>query len=80
MSDDYPFFLYVFDVHGHYGERTRIGNDTELHAAFVSIKPMIAAGREVRITDSGDDLVFHAANGKIIWPTPEQLKRAKYLT
>jgi hypothetical protein len=28
----------------------------------------MARGREVRITNGGDNLVFHAKDGKVLWP------------
>lgn len=70
----YPARLYEFDENGRYGRPLVVHNDTELEYHLKRIKPFVEAGREIRITDPGDRLVFHAKDGAVVFPTPEDCR------
>ena len=64
----YPLFVYLYNKEGWYKEPIRIENETALMFMFRGpIKEAIREKLEVRITDTGDLLCFHAANGSILW-------------
>lgn len=68
---DLPYFLYLYDAKGRYRAPQKISTDAELRLAFAGpIKKHVAEKLEVVVTDSGDDCVFHAKEGKILFPTP----------
>jgi hypothetical protein len=57
----YPLLLYVYNEEGRYREPTRIYNKVDLEAAFKSqLVHLVRKGREIRITDTGDRMVFWA--------------------
>jgi hypothetical protein len=73
---DFPFLLYVYDADGRYSKPDRIETTDALEAAMCGpVKLAIAEKREVVITDVGDDCLFHAKDGRIIFPTPEDITR-----
>ena len=77
-SDDmsFPLRLYVYNAEGRHNGGKWLKNDSQLETAMTGpVKAAIAAKREVRITDSGDFLVFHAQGGRIVFPTQEQIAR-----
>ena len=64
----YPLYLFIYDEKGFHSDGVRLENKHKLEYAFkTSIKFAIANKREVRITDSGDLLCFHAKDGKILY-------------
>ena len=64
----YPLYLFIYDENGFHSTGVRLEDKHKLEYAMrTSIKYALAARREVRITDSGDLLCFHAKNGKIIY-------------
>jgi len=72
---DFPLYLYEYDAAGCYSEPVPISGRPALEVAMSTIvRRAIDEKREVRITDVGDDMVFHAVNGKIVWPTREAIK------
>ena len=75
MNDDgYPMRLYVYGHNGRHSGGTWLYTEAELHDAMTTVvKPALADKREVRITDSGDCMIFHAENGRIVWPTAADL-------
>lgn len=74
MNDDdapvFPAKLYLFNEDGTYDGYIPINSDAHLRSPV--IKAMIVGhmklGREVRLTDPMDNCLFHANNGKIIFP------------
>ncbi len=69
---DYPLFLYEYDTNGKYGKPIDIPSALGLEILMnTTIKAAVQAGREVRITDVEDYCVFHAKDGKILWPPKE---------
>jgi hypothetical protein len=68
-ADEFPLFLYLYDLRGFYRGANRLNNSQELKTAFErEIIPAIREGREVRICDSNDFLCFHAKAGKVVYP------------
>lgn len=65
----YPMRLYLYDASGRYGEPVVINSEAHLHSAGTKALVQVAMreGREVRITDPGDLLLFHAQGGKVLW-------------
>ena len=64
----YPLYLFIYDENGFHSTGVRLEDKYKLEYAFkTSIKFAIANKREVRITDSGDLLCFHAKDGKILY-------------
>lgn len=67
--DEFPLFLYVYDLRGFYRDARSLNNCQELKTAFErEIVPAIREGREVRICDESDFLCFHAKQGRILYP------------
>lgn len=68
----YPMSLYLFDANGRYDANSviTIENDGQLNGPGTQliIKNHIKSGLEVRVTDPGDNCLFHAMNGKVIFP------------
>lgn len=68
---EFPLFLYIYDLDGMHGGPldipTELGLEILMHTA---IKPAVKEGREVVITDCLDYCVFHAKDGKVIFPEP----------
>lgn len=76
MNNEEPVFpakLYLFDGEGKYHrhEVASIPDEASLNSPTTqtTIIAHIKSGREVRLTDPMDNLLFHANNGKIIFPT-----------
>jgi hypothetical protein len=78
-----PLALYIFRPDGLHTGAHYIANDAHedreiapADARFVAEHNM-DAGREIRITNSADHLVFHAKDGKVIYPAdPEAFWKA----
>lgn len=56
-----PFALYIFDSTGYHSGRQYFASKIKRADAA------IAKGKEVRITDGGDMLVFHSRGGKVLF-------------
>ncbi len=73
---DARYRLYIYGQDGRHSGRQRFCNkpvhDEEIttEEARKRVKQAIAEKKEVRITDDGDMLVFHAAYGAILYPVP----------
>lgn len=64
----YPLYLFIYDENGFHSTGVLLEDKQKLEYAFkTSIKFAIANKREVRITDTGDLLCFHAKDGKILY-------------
>jgi hypothetical protein len=76
-ADLYPAHLYIYDESGRYGRPETLVDPQALSVAmFGPVRDAMAQRREVRITDPGDMLVFHAVDGKIVWPTQDDVAQA----
>lgn len=72
----YPLRLYVFDADGMHDGGKWLRSESQLSDAMAGpIRVAVEAKREVRITDTGDSLVFHARDGEILFPTREQIAK-----
>lgn len=70
-SKGYPFSLFVYDAEGKHGEPVDVPHQAALRILFeVAVAPAVSDGREVVITDCEDYAVFHAKDGKVIFPEP----------
>jgi hypothetical protein len=70
----YPLFLWLYTEDGKlppFGAE-RVENERELNTYLQVCESYIREGREVRIVDRGDMMVFHARNGKIEYPQPKK--------
>jgi hypothetical protein len=68
MNEDYPLFMYIYDKDGYHRGSTRLEDYKATETAFMTtIRSAIQEKREVRITDTGDLMVFHSKNGHIKW-------------
>lgn len=82
-GDGAPLALYIFREDGlhegalHIAKETNDGSElSPADARFVAEHNM-DAGREVRIANDADELVFHAKDGKVIYPSdPEAFWKA----
>lgn len=68
VKNDWPLLLYIYDNDGFHNGSECIQNVAELDSARERIVDAIAAKREVIITDMMDLTVFHAKDGKLIYP------------
>jgi hypothetical protein len=83
LGDGAPLALYIYRADGLHTGAHYIANDAHedreiapADARFVAEHNM-DAGREIRITNSADHLVFHAKDGKVIYPAdPEMFWKA----
>lgn len=66
----FPAKLYLFNSAGKYDPRQvlTINDEKGLAASMPLVRAHIADGKEVRITDPMDYCIFHAMNGKIVFP------------
>ena len=72
----YPLYLFIYNENGFHSTGVRLENKQKLEYAFkTSIKLAIANKREVRITDSGNLLCFHAKDGKILYDGEKYYER-----
>lgn len=68
--EEFPCFLYIYDANGFHNGKVVIETEAELLEAFKGpIKKAMNEKRQVRIADLLDSLMFHAEDGKIIFPT-----------
>jgi len=65
----YPMFIYIYNADGTYGEPIQINSEAQLKGpgTIMVLRHAMQSGVEIRITDPGDLLVFHANHGKIIF-------------
>lgn len=69
-SKGYPFYLTIYDEDGMHGDPIDIPTEMGLKLLFATaVKDAVAKGREVVVTDCEDFCVFHAKDGKILFPT-----------
>jgi len=75
----FPVFLYLYGADGKHGGAIILESEEQLNGAGVwfLVRLHIDEGREVRITDPGDHLLFHAEHGEVVWPTKEVIDAAK---
>jgi hypothetical protein len=73
-----PFALYVYERNGYHTGKQWFAKviryaDEEISVPLAKSRAMaaIAEGREVRICDGGDMLVYHSRNGVQLYPDPE---------
>lgn len=67
-DDDWDWLgLYLFREDGSYGSAVRIKGPDELKKVLPSIQGHVKNKLEVRITNSGDELLFHSIDGGIEW-------------
>jgi hypothetical protein len=75
-----PLGLYIYENDGfHRGgkwfrEKPKYPDEEiSKEKAILAVKIAMEAGKEIRITDGGDEMVFHAKGGKVLFPNnPEQ--------
>ena len=69
MEDDlFPVLVYEYDKNGRYGPPKRIPTMEGLEVWFKeNLQKILSEKRELRITDTGDLMCFHARNGKIVY-------------
>ncbi len=73
-----PLRGYVYDANGYHSGPIELDLPGVFERFLDRIaQPAIDEGREVRITDRWDFMVFHSKDGKILWPTPERNGRAE---
>ena len=75
MNDNdplYPLTLYIYDEQGFHDEGVTLVSDAQLNGPGTRMLILDALNRsvEIRITDPGDFLVFHADKGKVLFPPP----------
>jgi len=77
LNDDFPLYGYVYNERGRYHGPMTIQNREELDL-FRSREVMLALAekREIRITDILDCLVFHAKDGRVLFPRPGDAPQA----
>ena len=67
-GSNYPMLGYEYNQDGRYGEPRHIKNDGQLRCFFVDVvKPAIKEKREIRITNSMDEMLFHAKDGRVLF-------------
>jgi hypothetical protein len=75
--NDYPCYGYVYNDEGFHTGGIVLTNETHVENFLLRVAPLhIRAGREVMVTDSLDQAIFHSKHGKILWP-PAQAHDAK---
>jgi hypothetical protein len=69
----YPMRLYVYQPDGMHDEGIEITSQSQLNGpgTRMILEAAMARGVEIRMTDPGDFLVFHADKGKVLFPVPE---------
>lgn len=71
----FPARLYLFGADGRHSGGKWLRTEAALREALdTTVRAALIAKREVRITDPGDMLVFHAVGGEIVFPTKEQCR------
>ena len=65
----YPISIYIYNLDGSYGEPIQINSDAQLNSLGTKIILRVAMGQrqEIRMTDPGDRMLFHAKDGKILF-------------
>jgi hypothetical protein len=67
-DDDWDWLgVYLFRDDGTYGSATWIKGPDELKKMLPSIQGHVRNKLEVRITNSGDELLFHSMEGGVEW-------------
>lgn len=79
MDDLYPLLVYEYNKEGRYSTPIRLADEAALLTWFEqNLKKILFERRELRITDLGDDLCFHAVGGDIVYDGVEHFPRGKY--
>jgi hypothetical protein len=74
----FPARLYLFGADGRHSGGKWLRTEADLREALdTTVRAALIAKREVRITDPGDMLVFHAVDGEIVFPTREQCEATR---
>ncbi len=70
----FPISLYIYDDDGHYGDPLIIRSEAQLNGPGIKmvLQVEMEQGHEIRMTDPDDRLVFHAQEGKVIFPRSGQ--------
>lgn len=76
MDESWPLFpikLYIFNSNGTYGQPIEITSEAQLNGVGTQfiVRFAVEEGREVIMTDPHDITVFHAKEGKVIFPIPQ---------
>ncbi len=75
MEDPYyPMGLYIFRSDGFHAGPMWLKDEAALDNAKPTIDNAMRERREIRITDPGDNMLFHAQNGRVLWPHPDPEK------
>lgn len=79
-----PFRLYIYAKNGYHSGGIWVrrvpkypGEITTQRACTMAVS-YCAEGAEVRITDGGDMLVYHAKDNQVLYPAPEEMADAKF--
>ena len=69
----FPMFVYIYEADGTYGDPVQINSEAQLHGpdTRIMIKVAMEQKREIRITDPGDLMLFHAKDGRILFDGKE---------
>jgi len=68
----YPFRGYLFDYEGYHDGGIWLETDDQLENFIFLVAPAhMHRGLEVMVTDCWDFAVFHAKNGRVVWPSEE---------
>ncbi len=70
MNQDFPLRGYLYDRDGLHRGGEWLEDEAALRQFMVEAEAAMREGREVRVTDALDQLVFHAEHGRIAWPPP----------
>ena len=68
----YPLTLYIYNEQGFHDEGITLVSNAQLNGPGTRMLILDALNRgvEIRMTDPGDSLVFHADKGKVLFPPP----------
>ena len=73
-DQDWPVSVYFYDESGHHAEPIVVENFEAFNTIFQEkIRPAIAQKLEVVVTDLAENTVLHSRNGRIIFPTSDDL-------
>jgi hypothetical protein len=79
MDDLYPVLVYEYNADGEYGPALRLNTEFQLRNWMRgNLRRILAEKRELRITDTGDLMVFHAVNGSIVYDGARHYKEGEY--
>ena len=66
----YPISLYIYDRRGYHPGAIEIVSYEQLMGpgTRLLVRSAVDSGLEVRMTDPEDRLIFHARDGRVVWP------------